>query len=88
MASAVRLYGLLSCPHCKAARNFLQESTVEFETVFVDLLLGDEKSEAMRELRQLNPEITFPTLVIGGRVIVGYKKDEISEALSAISNEQ
>lgn len=81
MKPEVRLYGLLSCPHCKAAREFLKENGVEFETVFVDLLTGDERSEALKELRHLNPACSFPTTVIGGKVIVGFKKDEIALAI-------
>jgi len=51
MELEIKVYGLLSCPHCKATREFLKERGVEFETVFVDLLTGDEKSEALKELR-------------------------------------
>jgi len=44
-------------------------------------LLGEEKGDAMRELRKINPEVTFPTILIGDKVIVGFKKDRIAEAL-------
>ncbi len=81
MELEIKVYGLLSCPHCKEAREFLKERGVEFETVFVDLLTGDEKSEALKELRHLNPACSFPTTVIGEKVIVGFKKDEIATAI-------
>ncbi len=77
----IKLYGLLSCPHCRQAREFLTEQGVEFDYVYLDLLLGEEKSGTMRELRKINPEVTFPTLLIGDKVIVGFKKDRIAEAL-------
>jgi glutathione S-transferase len=54
---------------------------VSYELIFVDLLLGEEKGDTMRELRRFNPECTFPTLVVGDRVIVGYKEEAIREAL-------
>lgn len=77
----VKVYGLLSCPHCRQAREFLTEQGVEFDYVYLDLLLGEEKGDAMRELRKINPEVTFPTLLIGDKVIIGFKKDRIAEAL-------
>jgi len=77
----IKLYGLLSCPHCREAREYLLAQGVEFDYVYLDLLLGEEKSDTMRELRNFNPELTFPTIVIDDQVIVGFKKDRIAAAL-------
>jgi len=77
----IKLYGLLSCPHCREAREYLHGQQAEFDYVYLDLLVGEEKSDAMRELRNINPEVTFPTIVIGDKVIVGFKKERIAEAL-------
>lgn len=82
MAANVKLYGLLSCAHCKEARGFLMDRGVPFECVYVDMLLGEERNDAMRELRRLNPEVTFPTLLIGERIITGFKRDQIEQALA------
>lgn len=79
----IKVYGLLSCPHCREAREYLLERAVEFDSIYPDLLVGEEKSDMMRELRNLNPELTFPTIVIDGKVIVGFKKYRIAEALAA-----
>jgi len=32
-------------------------------------------------VRKLNPRCSFPTIIIGDKVIVGHKEDEIKEAL-------
>lgn len=77
----IKLYGLLSCAHCREAREYLLGQGVEFDYVYLDLLVGDEKSDTMRELRKINPEVTFPTILIGDNIIVGFKKDQIDEAL-------
>lgn len=84
MSTAIKLYGLMSCAHCKETRELLSDSGIPFECVYVDLLTGEERSDTMRELRSVNPEVTFPTLVIGTRVIVGFKKDQIESALTDI----
>ncbi len=82
MAAKVKLYGLLSCVHCKETRSFLMDRGVSFDCVYVDMLFGDERNDTMRELRRLNPEVSFPTVLIGNRVIVGFKRDQIEQALT------
>jgi hypothetical protein len=32
-------------------------------------------------VKKWNPNCSFPTIIIGDKVIVGFKKDEIKEAL-------
>lgn len=83
MKPKIKMYGLTSCAHCKDMRLYLKERGVDFEWTYVDLLTGDERSETMRELRDLNPECTFPTVVIGETVIAGFKKDKIEALLDA-----
>jgi glutaredoxin len=58
------------------------DRNIPFECIYIDLLTGEERSETLRELRRINPEATFPTLVVGDKVIVGFKKDAIEQALS------
>jgi len=82
MAINITLYGLMSCAHCKEVRELLMDRNIPFECIYVDLLTGDERSDTLRELRRINPEVTFPTVVIGARVIVGFKKDDIVRALA------
>ena len=33
------------------------------------------------ELKQVNPQCTFPTIIIGDNVIVGLQKEEIKEIM-------
>ncbi len=35
----------------------------------------------MEDVKKFNPKCSFPTIIIGEKVIVGYKEDEIKEAL-------
>ena len=77
-----RRYLLLgSCSHCKSTKKFLSECTVQYEFVDVDLLEGDERKAILEDVKKLNPKCSFPTIMIGEKVIVGYKEDEIKEAL-------
>ena len=38
-------------------------------------------SKVIEEVRKVNPQVAFPTIVIGDKVIVGYREVEILEAL-------
>jgi glutaredoxin len=47
----------------------------------VDLFHGDERAAILEDVKKWNPNCSFPTIIIGNTVIVGYKEDEIKEAL-------
>jgi glutaredoxin len=49
--------------------------------VDVDLTHGDERKAILEDVKKFNPKCSFPTVIIGEKVIVGYKEDEIKEAL-------
>ena len=49
---------------------------------YVDLLVGQEREAAIKEITVWNPASSFPTLVINNRrSSVGFKEDEIRAAL-------
>ncbi len=77
----VKMYTLSTCSHCKATKKFLQECDVQFEYTDVDLLEGDEKQLTLNEIIRYNPNRSFPTLLIGDKVIVGFNEKAIREAL-------
>ena len=81
-AGKVMLYALSTCVWCKKTRALLEELGVEFDYVYVDLLSGDEEESAIKEIEKYNPEGAMPTLVINDdKCIIGFKEDEIREAL-------
>jgi glutaredoxin-like protein NrdH len=77
----VKLYSLSTCSHCKSTKRLLDECTVEYDFVDVDLLEGDERRAIIEDVKKFNPRCSFPTIIIGDKVIVGYKEQEIKEAL-------
>ena len=76
-------FGLTTCVHCKHTRNFLEKHNLPFDCVYVDTLEGDDRSQALKTVREYNPRVSFPTLVIddGKEVIVGFRPDAIAKAL-------
>jgi len=77
----VKIYSLSTCSHCKATKKFLSDCTIKYEFVDVDLLEGDERKAIIEDVKKFNPRCSFPTIIIGDKVIVGYKEQEIREAL-------
>jgi glutaredoxin len=78
----IMLYALSTCGWCKKTKALLNELGVEYDYTDVDLLKGEEQAATVKEIMKFNPECNFPTLVINSqKCIVGYKEDDIREAL-------
>lgn len=80
---SITLYALQTCGHCKNIKQLLAARGLAFKTIYVDMLVGDERNDTMRLIKRINPSISFPTLQVGDRTIVGFKKEEIEKALDA-----
>jgi len=78
---SVKVYALSTCSHCKSTKKFLDDCTVVYDVVEVDLLEGNHRKEILEDVKKFNPKCSFPTIIIGEKVIVGYKEEEIKEAL-------
>ncbi|EKD37813.1 MAG: glutaredoxin [uncultured bacterium] len=79
----IKLYSLSTCSHCRAIKKLLEDGTWTFDFVDVDLLHGKERRDTLEEVRQLNKRCSFPTIRIGDRIIVGYRENDIREALGS-----
>jgi len=77
----VFVYALSTCGHCRNAKKLLDSHNVQYEHLDVDLLPRDEMKTVLEDVRKVNPQTSFPTIVIGDTVIVGYREPEIIEAL-------
>jgi len=77
----VKVFSLSTCSHCKTAKKYLSECTIKYEFVDVDMLKGDERKAIIEDVKKFNPRCSFPTIIIGNKVIVGFKEKEIKEAL-------
>ncbi len=78
----VKLFALSTCGWCKKTKKLLADMDVEYECIDFDLLGEDEKKEMRVELKGYNPAVSFPTIIVDKDcVIIGFKKDDIREAL-------
>ena len=78
---SVKMYSLTTCSHCKSTKKFLSDCSVMYDFVDVDLLKGEERKAILEDVKKFNPKCSFPTIIIGDKVIVGFKEKEIKEAL-------
>jgi glutaredoxin-like protein NrdH len=81
MQPPVKIYTLSTCSHCKATKRFLDECKVQYQFTDVDLLTGDEREAIIEEVKKINEKCTFPTIIIGDKVIVGFNEQEIRSIL-------
>jgi glutaredoxin len=77
----VKMYTLSTCGHCRAAKKFMADQAVDHEFTDVDLLVGDAREATLNEVRKYNPGCSFPTILIGDKVIVGFNERALREAL-------
>ena len=81
MSKSVKVYALSTCIHCKHCKEYLEERGQKYECVYVDRLSGDERNQVMAEMRRVNPGLSFPTVIVENKVIVGFDKEELQKAL-------
>ena len=77
----IKVYSLSTCSHCKSTKKLLADCTVQYDFVDVDLLKGEERQAILEDVKKFNPKCSFPTIIIGDTVIVGFKEKEIRGAL-------
>lgn len=71
----VTIYTSNTCPHCKAAKNYLKENNIDFEEKNVD-----EDRSTIDYLVE-NGHRGVPVINIDGEDIVGFNKEVVDEKL-------
>ena len=76
MAKKVIVYSTPTCPYCTRAKDFLKQNNVEFENI--DVAANQEKAQ---EMVDISGQMGVPVLDIDGKIVVGFDKDGIKNAL-------
>ncbi len=72
------LYALSTCGWCRKTRKLLEEMGIDFYYIYVDLLQGEESSQARQEMLRRNPRGSFPTIVVNDETsISGFDEEQI-----------
>lgn len=80
MLKKVKLYSLSTCPACKKVKEFLNNNNIQYETIEVDILDSGEQWIALKELKKINPNETFPTVVVE-KATVGFDEENLKKIL-------
>ena len=78
----ITFYGLSTCMWCRKTKKYLDDKNIAYTHYFVNELERDEQDKIREEVKKLNPNVTYPTVKIGDRVVVGYHPDQLEEALA------
>ncbi len=81
MTGRIKVYALSTCPYCRRTKKFLEEQGVDFESVDVDLLEGDQQDKVLDEVEKLTGRQSFPVVVTPAGVIVGHDEAKLRRAL-------
>jgi len=81
MAPPVKMFTLSTCSHCNAAKKMMTECSIRYDFTDVDKLSSEERRAILDEIRKINPTCSFPTIIIGDKVIIGFRENEIREVL-------
>jgi glutaredoxin len=78
----VLMYALSTCAWCKMQKQFLKDSSVEYEYVDVDLCNEKDREKIRGDILKRGGELNYPTLIIDDKnLISGFRKDKIQKAL-------
>lgn len=81
MVPPIKLYALSTCGHCRQAKDYFEEHGIEYDCVHVDWLYGPERNEVIQILNKYAMNPAFPTIVIGDKVVVGFRPEEVEAIL-------
>jgi glutaredoxin-like YruB-family protein len=74
--NVIKVYSTPTCPYCIMAKTFLKEHKLPFEDIDVSM-----NQKAAEEMIKLTGQMGVPVLVINGKVIIGFNKPALMQAL-------
>jgi len=77
----VKLFALSTCGWCKRTRKYLDEADIAYSFIYVDELHGDDRKEALEEMKKYDKTESFPTIAVGDKCIIGFDKKKLDNAL-------
>jgi glutaredoxin 3 len=72
----ITVYSTTFCPYCKMAKEYLDKKGIAYKDVNVQ-----EDDKAAQEMIQKSGQMGVPVLDINGKIIIGFDRGAIDEAL-------
>ena len=78
----VVVYALSTCVWCKMTKQFLKDNDITYEFIDVDMTEPDEKDQIRQQIQSKGGSLNYPTTIVDDKkVITGFRKDQLKEAL-------
>ena len=78
----IMLYTLSTCGWCKKVKTLLNENNIQYEYIDLDKCTKEDQKTAVDQLKERKLPVAFPIMIVNDeKVIQGFKKDRIIEAL-------
>jgi len=78
----VLVYALSTCVWCKMTKQFLKDNDIGFEFIDVDMTEPEEKEQIRQQIQSKGGSLNYPTTIVDDKkVITGFRKDQLKEAL-------
>lgn len=72
----VKVYSTPTCPYCIRAKQFLKDSSVDFEDIDVSM-----NQQAAQEMIKRSGQMGVPVIDVNGEIIVGFDREKIKQTL-------
>ena len=73
----VKIYTTSTCVYCRGAKEYFKEKGIQYEEVNLS-----ENPDRVQELVQISGQMGVPVILIDGKVILGFNRGAIEEALA------
>jgi glutaredoxin len=78
----VFMYTLSTCPWCRKAKKYFTDRGIEFDYVDYDLQPVQEQEKIEQEMKQRGGPLSFPWVLIGDDLVVGWNPAKYDELLA------
>ena len=78
----VFMYTLSTCPWCRKTKQYFTDHNVPFQYVDYDLQSTPEQSKIEQEIQKRGGPLSFPWVLIGDDLVVGWNPAKYDELLA------
>jgi len=79
----VFMYTLSTCPWCRKTKTYFADHNVPFQYVDYDLQTPEEQQKIEQEMKNRGGALSFPWVIIGDGLIVGWNPTKYDELLGS-----
>jgi glutaredoxin len=78
----VLMYTLSTCPWCRKAKQYFTDHSIPFEYVDYDLQPVEEQEKIEQEMKRKGGPLSFPWVLIGDELVVGWNPAKYEQLLA------